>query len=98
MVDGDSYAQMQREKQTYLDAINLGKAVKKLENNSDFIELMQYLDNKLKATSIDWAIDDDESQLKYMRFILLFKQELENIKNIANIAKDDLKSLTDLES
>ena len=90
--------QVEYEKHILKTNIELGESIKRLQNNPDFQNLVQYLENKFNRVSMNWAISNNSEYLPVMQSLLYFKHELCNIKDIAEKSKTDIKLIQDLEN
>ena len=90
--------QIEYEKQNLKANIELGESIKRLRNNPDFQNLVQYLENKFTRVSMNWAISNNSEYLPVMQSLLYFKHELSNIEDIAKKSKTDIKLIQDLEN
>ena len=90
--------QVEYEKHILKANIELGESIKRLQNNPDFQNLVQYLENKFNRVSMNWAISNNSEYLPVMQSLLYFKHELYNIEDIAKKSKTDIKLIQDLEN
>lgn len=90
--------QIEYEKQVLKANIELGESIKRLQTNTDFQNLIQYLENKFNKVSMEWAISNKSEYLPTMQSLLYFKNELINISAIAEKSRTDVKLIQDLEN
>ena len=90
--------QIEYEKQVLKANIELGESIKRLQTNTDFQNLVQYLENKFNKVSMEWAISNKSEYLPIMQSLLYFKNELINISTIAEKSRTDIKLIQDLEN
>ena len=90
--------QIEYEKRILKANIELGESVKRLQLNSDFQNLVRYLENKFNKVSMEWAISNNPEYLPAMQSLLYFRHELNNISTIAEKSKTDVKLIQDLEN
>lgn len=90
--------QIEYEKQVLKANIELGESIKRLQTNTDFQNLVQYLENKFNKVSMEWAISNKSEYLPIMQSLLCFKNELINISTIAEKSRTDIKLIQDLEN
>ena len=90
--------QIEYEKQVLKANIELGESIKRLQTNTDFQNLVQYLENKFNKVSMEWAISNKSEYLPTMQSLLYFKNELINISAIAEKSRTDIKLIQDLEN